>query len=228
MTVNQLHRWDVSPAEAREIQLGLAARVVTLNEVGPVRFVAGTDISSVIRRSGPARGAVVVLTFPELELVEVKTAEMEVNFPYVPGLLSFREAPVVLAAWEKLKTDPDLLFVDGQGLAHPRRMGIACHLGLLLDKPTIGCAKSRLIGDCTPPEAKGGSYCHLTDHGEVVGAALRTRDGVKPVYVSIGHKIDLESAIAWTLRCSPRCRLPEPARLAHQAAGRWLAETEPH
>ncbi len=224
MEPKQLHSWSVTAAEAREIQEQLRGRVITGNEVGRVQLVAGLDISGV-RRDGTATGAAVVLSYPELEVVEVQTAEMKVTFPYVPGLLSFREIPVVLAAWEKLKAEPDLVFVDGQGMAHPRRMGIACHLGLLLDKPTIGCAKSRLIGDCRMPGVEVGRYCDLTDGSDVIGAVLRTEYGVKPLFVSIGNKIDLQGAIEWCLKCCRGYRLPEPARLAHQAASGTLLGT---
>lgn len=224
METKQVHSWNVTAAEAREIQEQLRGRVIARNEVGQVRLVAGLDISGV-RRDGTATGAAVVLSYPELEVVEVKTAEIKVTFPYVPGLLSFREIPVVLAAWDKLKTEPDLVFVDGQGMAHPRRMGIACHLGLLLDRPTIGCAKSRLTGDCEIPGAEAGSFCDLTDGPEVIGAALRTKYGVKPLYISIGHRIDLTGAMDWCLKCCRGYRLPDPARQAHQAASGTLEGT---
>jgi len=156
---------------------------------------------------------------PVLEVVEVKVVTDRIMFPYVPGLLSFREAPLILAACEGLVVKPDIIMVDGQGIAHPRRMGLASHLGLFLDVPTIGCAKSRLCGQHGEPEDEAGSYAELIDEGEVIGAVLRTRAGVKPVYVSIGHKIDLAEAIRWVLACCRGYRLPEPTRMAHQAAG---------
>ena len=159
--------------------------------------------------------------------METKVVKESLDFPYVPGLLSFREAPLTLAACEKLTLTPDLILVDGQGIAHPRRLGLACHLGLFLNMPTIGCAKSRLCGSHEMPGVEAGSYAEVIDKGEVIGAALRTRSGVKPVYVSIGHKIDLPAAIHWVLECCRGYRLPEPTRLAHLAAtGRLEQETD--
>jgi deoxyribonuclease V len=158
--------------------------------------------------------------------MEMEVVTDRVEFPYVPGLLSFREAPLILAALEKITAVPDLIMVDGQGIAHPRRMGLASHLGLFLGVPTIGCAKSRLCGECEEPGNEPGSYADLTDKGEVIGATLRTRAGVKPVYVSIGHMIDLPSAMHWVLACCRGYRLPEPTRLAHQAAGANLRVKE--
>jgi deoxyribonuclease V len=173
---------------------------------------------SVKRELGVATGAVVVLNYPELRLVETKVIRGRVNFPYVPGLLSFREAPLTLAACEKLGIIPDLVLVDGQGIAHPRRFGLASHLGLFLDTPTIGCAKSRLCGRHEEPGDNPGSYAEVVDRGETIGVALRTKPGSKPVYVSIGHKVDLEAAIYWVLECCRGYRLPEPCRLAHLAS----------
>jgi deoxyribonuclease V len=187
-------------------------------EIGDVRLVAGADIS-ISRGSGLAKVAVVVLESPGLTLVEEKVIEGDVGFPYVPGLLSFREAPLVLAACGELDCDPDLILVDGQGIAHPRRMGLASHLGLFLDKPTIGCAKSRLCGTHEAVGSDPGSYTHVIDKGEVIGAALRTKAGASPLYVSTGNKVALEAAIDWVLRCCNGARLPEPTRQAHLAAG---------
>ena len=195
----------------------LAGQVSRVNVIGNPKFVAGVDLSPP-DKEGIARGAVVVLRLPELEVVEVQAASAKPGFPYVPGLLSFREAPVILAACEKLKLSPDLILVDGQGIAHPRRIGIASHLGLLLNIPGIGCAKSILVGKSEEVGAKLGSWSPLVDKGELIGAALRTRKGVKPVYISIGHKVDLEAAIHWVLACCRGYRLPEPIRLAHLAA----------
>jgi len=166
-----------------------------------------------------ARAAVVLLGFPELDSLEVHTAESEIRFPYVPGLLSFREAPVILDACEGLTRVPDLIVVDGQGLAHPRRVGLASHLGLLWGRPTIGCAKSRLCGEHGPLGLERGSRAALTDGGQTIGMVLRTRTGVKPLFVSTGHLISLEAAVKWVLACGRGYRLPEPTRLAHQAAG---------
>jgi deoxyribonuclease V len=217
-----LHPWDVSTAEAVEIQRRLAPRVVREGVPADVRRVAGVDIS-VGRGSANGRGAVVVLRYPEMEVEERVVVEARVGFPYVPGLLSFREIPVLLEAFRQVKEKPDLVLVDGQGLAHPRRFGIACHLGLLLDVPAVGCAKSRLCGEHRPPAMEAGSSVPLTDGDEVIGAVLRTRDGVSPVYVSIGHRITLDEAVAWVLRCCRGYRIPEPTRLAHMAAGGALA-----
>jgi len=217
--INKLHGWDVSFAQAKEIQLGLAGKVMAENneDISP-RLVAGVDISS-NNSQGTARGAVVVLSYPELNIVEIKTAEAKPVIPYIPGLLSFRECPVILAACEKLYNTPDLVLVDGQGIAHPRRLGLASHLGLFLDVPTIGCAKSILCGRHEPVGEEVGSHAELVDNGEVIGAALRTRVGTKPIYVSIGHKIDLASALYWVMQSCHGYRLPEPTRLAHLAAG---------
>jgi len=162
---------------------------------------------------------VVVLSYPEMKVAAVGMAEGELGLPYIPGLLSFRECPLILAAFEKLSCTPDLVMVDGQGIAHPRRMGLACHLGLFLDVATIGCAKSRLCGSHRPPGEESGSYAGLMDKDETIGVALRTKTGVKPVYVSTGHKISLENAVYWVLKCCRGYRLPEPTRLAHLAAG---------
>ena len=225
MKVDRLHGWQVSVTEAFDIQKKLAARVSGVSEVIKPRFIAGVDIS-VGKARGVATGAVVILSYPELGLVETKIVNEKLKFPYIPGLLSFRESPLVLAACEKLTITPDLILVDGQGVAHPRRMGLASHLGLFLDTPTIGCAKSRLCGSHEEPAIEPGSYAELVDNGEVIGAALRTKFGVKPVYVSIGHKVDLQSAVHWVMACCRGYRLPEPARLAHLAAGGSLPEKE--
>jgi deoxyribonuclease V len=196
----------------------LAHEVLRTGNVSAPRFIAGVDIS-VNRFSKIGTGAVVVLSYPDLQVAEVQVVTDRIEFPYVPGLLSFREAPLLLAAFEKVALTPDIVMVDGQGIAHPRRLGIASHLGLLLGIPTIGCAKSRLCGEHKIPANEAGSYAELTDDGEVIGAVLRTRAGVKPLYISIGHMIDLPSAIKWVMACCRGYRLPEPTRLAHQAAG---------
>ncbi|HEU5317652.1 MAG TPA: deoxyribonuclease V [Chloroflexota bacterium] len=211
------HAWDVSPAEAIQIQKRLAPRVSRENAFDPEKLtlVAGVDAGF---PKETARAAIAVLTYPALEVVETAVAEIPVTFPYVPGLLSFREAPAVLAAFEKLKAKPELLIVDGQGLAHRRRFGIACHLGVLLDVPAIGSAKSLLVGRHAPLPEEAGSVVDLVDRGEVVGAVVRTRTGVKPLYVSIGHGIDLPTAVEVILSTCRRYRLPEPQRAAHNSA----------
>jgi len=218
MQVESLHSWQVTPTQALDIQLRLAAQVSRNNEVTTPHFIAGVDIS-VNRAQGIATGAVVVLRYPELRLVETKIASGKLDFPYVPGLLSFREAPLTLATCQRLTCAPDLVLVDGQGIAHPRRMGLASHLGLFLNTPTIGCAKSLLCGQHEEPGVEPGSYAEVVDKSETIGVALRTKLGVKPIYVSIGHKVDLQAAIYWALECCRGYRLPEPLRLAHLAAG---------
>ena len=220
--VESLHGWQVSINQALDIQRRLAAQVSRSSEVGAPRFIAGVDISA-DRGQGVASGAVVVLSYPELGVVEVKVVDDKLNLPYIPGLLSFREAPLILAACQKLTVTPGLILVDGQGIAHPRRMGLASHIGLWLNLPTIGCAKSLLCGTHQVPGAEPGSYAEVIDNGEIIGAALRTKLGVKPIYVSIGHKIDLPTAIYWVMNCCRGYRLPEPTRLAHLAAGGNLA-----
>ena len=154
-----------------------------------------------------------------MEIVDSVIIQSKPGFPYIPGLLSFRESPLVLNACRQLRTEFDLLLVDGHGVAHPRRMGLACHLGLLLDKPTIGCAKSRLTGNCMEPPDRAGDWTEITDGEEVIGAVLRTKQGVRPVYVSIGHQVDLHAAVFWAMACCGKYRIPEPLRLAHMAAG---------
>lgn len=214
-----LHAWDLKPAEAMRLQRELAARVERTDRLGRVRHVAGIDISA-NDYTGLARAAIVVLTFPALEEVEVARAERPLTMPYVPGLLSFRESPVILAAMEKLGQVPDLLLVDGQGLAHPRRFGIACHLGVLLDLPAIGCAKSILRGRHAPLADEVGARAELVDGGEVVGMALRTRRRANPIYISIGNRVSLETAVRYVEACCRGgYRLPEPTRLAHLRAG---------
>ena len=215
--VRDIHRWDVSVAEAKRIQLGLADRVVRSGRLDAVELIAGVDISGA-NSDGISRGAVVVLRYPSMEVVERSVVTMKVEFPYVPGLLSFREMPLILAACRKLSATPDLFIADAQGIAHPRRLGLASHLGLVLDVPTIGCAKSILCGKHGALGDDPGDRAPLVDGDEVVGSALRTKRQVKPVYVSIGHRIDLDEACRWVLECCRGYRLPEPTRLAHQTA----------
>lgn len=210
--------WPLTVAEARAVQEKLCARVITRDRIGRVRTVAGIDIGYE-GDNRLARAAAVVLAFPSLELVEEAVVRVPVKFPYVPGFLSFREVPAALVALAKLRQKPDLILCDGQGLAHPRRFGLACHLGVLLDIPTIGVAKSRLIGEPRGRLGRAkGAWVPLVDSGEIIGALLRTRTGVKPVYVSIGHRVSLDTAIDYVLRCTPRYRLPETTRRAHRLA----------
>lgn len=212
------HLWNVSVAEGIAIQRELAGEVISEGAIDEISLVAGVDIS-VPKNSRVAYAAVVMLEYPGLEIVESQLARRELEFPYVPGLLSFRELPVILDAVESLSRNPDLIMVDGQGIAHPRRFGLASHLGVLLGLPTIGCAKSRLCGEHSPPGSERGEWVELFDDQDKIGAVLRTRTNVRPVYVSIGHRIDLTSAVRWVLNCGKGYRLPEPTRLAHLAAG---------
>ncbi len=215
MQYRALHSWDVTPEEARRIQNGLRTQVVRTDRFGRINTVAGVDIGL---KKDIARASVVVLSFPELQVVDSVVTESPVRFPYIPGLLSFREIPPLLTAFTQLQTEPDLVIVDGQGIAHPRRFGLASHLGLVLDKPAIGCAKSRLWGRYEEPESEQGSYTYLIDKDEVIGAAVRTRKNVQVVYISIGHRISLDSARTLTLACCRGYRLPETTRYAHNAA----------
>ncbi|MBI4208335.1 MAG: deoxyribonuclease V [Deltaproteobacteria bacterium] len=216
METQPLHRWDVTPQEAIQIQQRLRQQVVPFHDFSEIRTIAGIDIST---RNETARAAVVVLSFPDLRCMDQATASLPLTFPYVPGLLSFRESPAILKAFGRLQVRPDLLMIDGQGMAHPRRFGIACHLGLLLDIPSIGCAKSLLCGAFKEPGPTAPGFSDLIDHGEIIGAVLRTKNNTHPLFISIGHRIDLKRSIEYTLRCCRGYRLPEPTRLAHQAAG---------
>lgn len=211
------HRWDVTPEEAEQIQRCLHGQVVTEDLFGEVRHVAGVDVGFE-DDFAVTRAAVAVLVFPSLALCEHRIARRPTTFPYIPGLLSFREVPAVLDALENLSTRPDLLLCDGQGIAHPRRFGIACHIGVLTGLPTIGVAKSRLVGHYKAPPEEKGAWTPLRYRGETVGAVVRTRAGVRPVFVSPGHKVSLSSAIAYTLRCTTRYRLPETTRRANRLA----------
>lgn len=210
--IHHAHRWDVSPKEAVVIQRDLAAKVRQEPLPRPVETIAGIDVSI---RGDLAQAAIVVLRFPALEVVDQAIWRAEVPFPYVPGLLSFREMPVILPALEHLTVRPDVLVTDSQGRAHPRRFGLACHLGVLLDWPVFGVAKSLLTGRYKELSAEKGSRASLVHRGEVVGAAVRTRTSVKPVYVSVGHRITLEEAVDLALACAPRYKIPEPTRQAH-------------
>jgi deoxyribonuclease V len=221
MKVVRQYDWRVSTREAIALQTELAGQVTRICSVISPSLIAGVDIS-LNRWAKTGKAAVVVLSFPGLEVVEVKTVTDSIRFPYVPGLLTFREAPLILAACEELDSEPDIVMVDGQGIAHPRRIGLAAHLGLCLDVPAIGCAKSRLCGRHEEPGNERGDFAELSDGGEIIGAVVRTRPGVKPVYVSIGHKMDLETSIKIVLASCRGYRLPEPTRLAHQAAGGHL------
>ena len=224
MKFRELHSWDVSPVEAASIQEQLAGRVQLVDAISldQITAVAGIDNSYVsLDGKTTACATVVVLSFPALELVETKIAWRPVTFPYVPGLLSFREAPAILAACSQVKAEPEVILLDGQGYAHPRRFGLASHIGVILDQPTIGCAKSRLVGKADEPARVFGALTPLIDRDEVVGAALRTKPRHKPLFVSPGHKITIATAVAITLACSqPDQFLPTPTRLAHEIVTR--------
>jgi deoxyribonuclease V len=217
MKIKRQHHWPTTVEEAIAIQNQLQSEVITEDQLPEVRYVAGVDMGFE-EDYAISRTAVVVLSFPELQLVEQAIARRPTTFPYIPGFLSFREVPAVMDALEKVSTTPDLILCDGQGIAHPRRFGLACHLGVLIDIPTIGVAKSLLIGkhDELPPEK--GSWQPLRYKGETVGVVLRSRTGVKPLYVSSGHRISLPTAIDYVLRCTPKYRLPETTRLADKLA----------
>lgn len=209
-----LHDWSLTPKEAVELQRSLRDRVVVEQPTRPIRTVAGADISF-NRFSSTIYAAVVVIDIETMETVERKGVVSETRFPYVPGLLSFRETPAVLEAWSLLESEPDALMIDGHGLAHPRRFGIACHVGLLVDRPTVGAAKSVLVGTFVEPPPERGAWTPLIDRGEIVGAAVRTKRSVKPIFATVGHRFDLQSAIALLLRCAGGYRQPEPTRRAH-------------
>lgn len=224
MEYHNLHPWDVSPSEASRLQLKLRDMVRERPFPGPASVVAGAD-AAFSRTDDLVFAAVVNMSLPELAPLEEKTAVKKGIFPYVPGLLTFREGPALLEAFRRLEKKPDLIFFDGQGLAHPRRLGLASHLGLFLDTPSIGCAKSRLVGRYTQPPENKGSWTRLTHRGELVGAVLRTRRGVSPVFVSVGHRVDLDSAVSLTLSACRKYRLPEPIRAAHRLVSRLKTET---
>ncbi|MCB2262952.1 MAG: deoxyribonuclease V [Candidatus Thiosymbion ectosymbiont of Robbea hypermnestra] len=215
--MKDLHPWDVTPAQARAIQERLRGRLIQRDDFARIATIAGIDIG--FEDQGTiTRAAVVLLRFPGLETLDQAVARRPTRFPYVPGLLSFREIPAALDALDRLRVEPDLLLCDGQGYAHPRRFGLACHLGLLTDLPSIGVAKSRLIGEHGTLAPHKGARTELRHAGEVIGSLLRTRAGVKPVYVSVGHRIGLKTALAYVLACAVRYRLPEPTHRAHRLA----------
>jgi len=210
----QLHDWTMTPREAVELQKSLRERVRLQPLKKRIETIAGADISF-NKFSTVLYAGIVVMRLPSLEVIEEVGVVSETQFPYVPGLLSFRESPSVLEAWAKLKTEPDAVMYDGQGIAHPRRVGIASHVGLIINRPTLGCAKSVLVGKYEEPEEGRGHWTELIDKGEVVGAALRTKTKVQPIFVSPGHLIDLEGAIKLALECDGGYRQPEPTRRAH-------------
>ncbi len=207
--------WDVTPKEAVQVQARMRNRARTEDDFGDIRLVAGVDVA-IGRGWKEGRCGIVVLSFPELEIIEARTHAAPVRFPYVPGLLAFREVPIFLATYKLLEHEPDLIMFDGQGYAHPRRFGLACHGGVVLDKPSIGCAKSRLIGDYSEPAPEAGSTSPLiAPEGDQIGIVLRTRNDVKPMFISPGHRVSFDSAARLALACTRGHRVPEPTRLAH-------------
>lgn len=218
MKINQLHDWNLSLSEAFKVQKHLASRVVCQDFFQkPIKRVAGID-AGYDKSLNLCKAVAVVLSFPELELIELAEAQVPVEFPYIPGFLSFREAPAIVKALQKLQTEPDLILCDGQGVAHPRRFGIACHIGLLVGKPTIGVAKSLLFGEYKEPEDVRGSFTYLKHKSETIGVVVRTKDKVKPLYISVGHLISLETSVSYVLECTRRYRIPEPIRVADRVA----------
>lgn len=214
MKIRHLHAWDVSSQEAIRIQKELRSRLDLAKSLGPIGRVAGTDVSF-SRKSGRIWAGVVVFSYPDLCKIEEQWIMDRVSFPYIPGLLSFRELPVLLKALERVKTDPQVILCDGQGIAHPRGLGIASHLGLLVDRPTIGCAKSRLVGKFSKVEEEKGCYVPLRYKERVVGAVVRTRLRVRPLFISPGNGISLDDSVKIVLECCGKYRMPEPTRQAH-------------
>lgn len=220
MKIKKIHPWKTSVKEAIKIQNRLSKKIKHSKVSGPVKVIGGCD-ASFSKDENTVLAAVVILSFPALEVLEIATAIRKANFPYVPGLLTFREGPALLDCFKKIKIKPQVLFFDGQGIAHPRHMGIATHMGILLDLPTVGCAKSKLFGTYKEPAPKRGSLSIIKGkENEILGAALRTKDDVRPVFVSLGHKMNLEDAVKLTLKVARKYRIPEPLRQAHQSANR--------
>jgi len=217
ITIYARHRWDLTPSEAIALQKELAPQIDTSTPLplDDLQLVGGIDVSV---KENVSQAAIVVLTYPALEVIERVNASIPTPFPYISGLLSFREGAVIIDALRQLKHAPDVFIVDGQGIAHPRHIGIASHIGLWIDVPTVGCGKTRLTGTHEPVPPEKGAWSPLMHHGEVIGAALRTRDNVAPVYISVGHRATLDTARELVMRCVTRYRLPEPIRAAHNAA----------
>jgi deoxyribonuclease V len=225
MRLTRRHRWDVSPQEAVAIQQELRREIVSDRplDLDAIRLVAGVDVSV---KDNVSHAAIIVVRWPGLDMVETALARRPTPFPYVPGLLSFREGPVLEDAFGKLESEPDVFVFDGMGIAHPRRMGIAAHMGLWLERPTIGCGKTRLCGRHAPVPPEKGAHVPLIDKGETIGAVLRTRANVNPVFISPGHLADIPTATDLVLRLTTRYRLPEPIRMAHNAAGDFEPASE--
>ncbi|MHB8626025.1 MAG: endonuclease V [Aggregatilineales bacterium] len=220
MKLDHLHDWDVSPAQAIALQNKMTLNVVYDKplDLAAIKLVAGVDVSV---KNNVSQAAVVVLSYPELKPIETVRHQMPTPFPYIPGLLSFREGPVLEHTFSQLVHEPDVFIFDGMGRIHPRRIGIASHMGLWLNRPTIGCGKTLLVGRYVEPPDERGAYADLIDHGEELGVILRTRAGVKPVFISVGNLADLPTSIELIMRCTTKYRLPEPIRAAHNAAGEF-------
>jgi len=223
MYINHRHDWTLTPEQAIKLQKELVSEVIYDHplDLSKITRVAGVDVSV---KDNVSQAAVVIASFPDLKVIETARWQMPTPFPYIPGLLSFREGPVLEEAFKKIENVPDVLIFDGMGRAHPRRFGIACHMGLLLEKPTIGCGKTLFVGKYIEPAQERGAYTDLIDRHEVIGVTLRTRINVKPVFISVGHLADLPTSIALTMRCTSKYRLPDPIRAAHNAAGDYAAE----
>jgi deoxyribonuclease V len=218
--IEHRHDWDLTPEAAVALQKTLRAEIVAdwPIDLDAIRLVAGVDVSV---KGGQSQAAIVVASFPDFRVVETVLARWATPFPYIPGLLSFREGPVLEEAFERLGAEPDVFLFDGMGIAHPRRIGIAAHLGLWLGRPTVGCGKTRLVGRHGPLADEKGAVASLIDRGEVIGAVVRTRTGTNPLFISPGHLADIPTSVELVLRCSPKYRLPEPIRLAHKVAGEF-------
>jgi deoxyribonuclease V len=216
MRVKNAHPFNVTPPEAREIQINLSRKLILKSEIKieEVNVVAAADVSY-SKEEDKVYGVVVLLSFPDFSLIEKASFSEKASFPYIPGLLVFREGPSLLKAFEKINTEPDIILFDGHGISHPRGFGIASHLGVILDKPSIGVAKKVLVGEYVEPGEKRGSTSPLLKNGHEIGRALRTKDKVAPIFVSIGHKVDLDTAVKFVLLCARKHRLPEPLRIAH-------------
>lgn len=215
MRFRHIHPWNLRPLEAIRIQNQLRRKIKLIRWQGAPKLIAGVDAAF---KRNQAIGVVVVLNYPELKIIEYVRKSAKISYPYIPGLLTFREGPVLEKCFRALKNEPDVIIFDGQGLAHPRNMGIASHIGILLDKPTIGCAKTHLFGEYTEPANQRGAFSYLFDKRKKIGAVLRTKNNVKPVFISPGNKIDIGSSLKIILMCTKKYRLPEPIRIAHQFA----------
>lgn len=219
MKIIKVHTWNVTTKQAIAIQHNLKVRIKTFDDFGLIKTIAGVDVGF-IKEKNLSCAALVIFSYPDMRILDVITCSGPINFPYIPTLLSFREIPIVLSCFEKLENPPGILILDGQGYAHPRRMGLACHVGVLLDIPTIGCAKSRLTGEFNMPGKKKGSFSYLYDKGEIIGAVLRTKDDTHPVFVSIGHRVSLDTSIKLILDMSIT-RIPEATKIADREVKKY-------